>query len=221
MPKPAALVLSSGGLHSLITAAIAAREYRVALLHIRDGRTTAKQAGLAFDKQVAHFKPFKSWTVEAPHLRQMALPAENTAGASATGSDATAGLIPLRELQFFAMAAGFAKQIHASVIMWGVHFEQKQADAVGHNIEFVQLANALLELLSPDVAITLKTPLMGLEDQQVIELGYQMGVPFSASWTCQMPIDFPCMSCAACARRIRGFRAAQLPDPIMGKPKQP
>lgn len=219
MAKSAALILSSGGLHSLILAGLASREYRVSFLHIRDGRACAKQAAAAFDKQVAHFKPFKSWSIEAPALRQMALSPETIGAVSVTGSDPQANLIPLRELQFFALAAGFAKQIHASAILWGIQFEQKQADALAHNIEYVQLANQMLELLSPEAPLLLKTPLMGLEDQQVIELGYQMGVPFSASWTCQMPIDFPCMSCPACARRIRAFRAAQLADPLLNKPK--
>ena len=70
-------------------------------------------------------------------------------------------------------------------------------------------------ILSP---IVVKTPLMGLEDHQVIELGYQMGLPFHASWTCQMAHnEVPCMSCPACARRTRAFRAAQLADPLVTK----
>jgi 7-cyano-7-deazaguanine synthase in queuosine biosynthesis len=31
------------------------------------------------------------------------------------------------------------------------------------------------------------------------------------------PLDAPCMSCPACARRIRAFRAAQLADPLVVK----
>ena len=63
----------------------------------------------------------------------------------------------------------------------------------------------------------MKTPLMGLEDRRVIELGYQMGLPFNASWSCQMPNTETIMSCPACARRTRSFRAAQLADPLVGK----
>jgi 7-cyano-7-deazaguanine synthase in queuosine biosynthesis len=59
---------------------------------------------------------------------------------------------------------------------------------------------------------------MGLDDAQVVELGYQMGLPLNFSWTCQLPNnDAPCMSCPACARRTRAFRAAQLPDPLVTK----
>jgi 7-cyano-7-deazaguanine synthase len=220
MAKAPALVLSSGGLHSLVTAALAAREHRVALLHVQDGRTTAKQAAAAFEKQVAHFKPLKAWSVDAPYFRQMSLPPETTSLVHATGSDQHAGLIPTRELQFLSLAAGYAKQIHAGTIFWGTQFEQKHADALARNIELVQIFNQMLELMSPEAPLVVKTPLMGLDDQQVIELGYQMGVPYASSWTCQMSLPTPCMSCSACARRMRAFRTAQLVDPLVAPAKK-
>jgi 7-cyano-7-deazaguanine synthase len=217
MPKAVAVVLSSGGLHSLVTAALAAREYRIAMVHVRDGRATEKQAAAAFEKQVAHFKPIKTWNLDGSIVRQMSLPPETTGRIFATCSDMHAGLLPTRELQFVALAAGYARQIHASAIFWGAQIEQKQTDALARNIEMVQLFNQMMDLVSPESPLVVKTPLVGLEDQQVIELGYQMGAPFQASWTCQTAMAIPCMSCAACARRTRSFRAAQLADPLVVK----
>lgn len=234
MPKAAAIVLSSGGLRSLVTAGLASREYRVGMLHLADGRAAARPALAAFMKQVEQFKPLKHWVAEAGYFRQMALPPESAGMASSTGSDGQAGLLPLRELQMVTMAAGFAKQVHATAILWGVQHEQRAVDALAKNIELVQLMNQLLELMSPDAPITIKTPLMGLDDHQVVELGYQMGLPLAASWSCQLPAAAsagaaaaggggagssegaaPCMSCPACARRIRAFRAAQIADPLV------
>jgi 7-cyano-7-deazaguanine synthase len=221
MSKATAVVLSSGGLHSLVTAGLAAREYRIALLHLKDGRGSARQAAEAFDRQVAHFKPLKSWTIDAGYLRQMSLPPETAGLVHNTGSDAMAALVPLRELQMLSVAAGFAQQVRASTIMWGVQYEQRATDALARNVELVQVMNQLLELMAlppPATVATLKTPLMGLEDQQVVELGYQLGLPFNASWSCQMPSnETPCMGCPACVRRIRAFRAAQLTDPLVAK----
>lgn len=217
MPKPPLLVLSSGGLRSLVAAGVAARDTRIALLHIRDGRPTADLAAAAFDKQVTHFKPLKAWAASALYLREMALAAETAGVVASTSSDSQSTLIPLRELQLLAIAAGYAKHIRAAGIVWGAQVDQKQTDALARNIELVQIMNQLLELLSPDLPLVLRTPLMGLEDSQVIELGYQMGVPFAASWTCQMQVENPCMSCPACTRRIRAFRGAQLADPLVAK----
>jgi 7-cyano-7-deazaguanine synthase len=217
MPKTSALVLSSGGLHSLVAAGIASREYRIAMLHVKDGRATALKALEAFDKQVAHFKPVKHWIVDSTYMRQMALPPEVAGSVQTTSSDPQGNLIPLRELQLLTIAAGFARQLRADTVIWGVHLDASTPEAVARNIEVVQVLNQLLELVSPDSPVTIKTPLVGLEDQQVIELGYQMAIPLAASWTCQMDIPNPCMSCPACAWRTRAFRAAQLADPLVTK----
>ena len=218
MAKAPAIVLSSGGLHSLVAAALASREYRIGLLHLKDGRASAKQASDAFDRQVAHFKPLKSWSIDASYFRQISLPPEMAGLGSSTGSDAQAASVPLRELQLLTVAAGFAQQIRATVVFWGIQYEQRASDALARVVELVHVINQLLEVMSPELPIVVKTPLMGLEDQQVIELGYQMGVPLNLSWTCQMPNnEAPCMSCPACARRLRAFRAAQLADPLVAK----
>ena len=219
MAKAPALILSSGGLHSLVAAGIGSREYRIAMLFIKDGRESERHAQAAFERQVAHFKPMKYWAVDGSLLRQMTVPPESAGLVNSTCSDPQSNLLPTRELQFLAIAAGFARQIHAQTILWGAQYDAKQNDALARNMELVQVLNQLLEIVSPEAPVVVKTPLMGLEDQQVIELGYQMALPFGASWTCQMPMDHPCMSCPACTRRTRAFRAAQLTDPLVVKTK--
>ena len=218
MAKSAAVVLSSGGLHSLVCAGLASREYRIGMLHLKDQRPCARQALDAFERQVGHIKPLKSWIMDASYFRQMALPAESAGLVSATGSDSQAALVPFRELQFLTVAAGFAQQIKAQVVMWGIQHEPKATDELARVMELVQMVNQLFELMMPEAPIVVKTPLMGLEDEKVIELGYQMGLPFHLGWSCQMANnEIPCMSCPACARRIRMFRAAQLADPLATK----
>ena len=222
MPKAVALVLSSGGLRSLVCAALAAREFRVALLHLNDHRTTATPMQKAFELQVAALKPVKSWILDADFLRQTSLPLESTGLVNTTSSDATAPLIPFREIQMLAVASGFARQIKATAVFWGAHFDPKASDALARNIELVQVFNQLLQVSSGGVgnetSLLVRTPLMGLEDHQVIELGHQIAAPFQASWSCQIALEKPCMSCPACARRIRAFRGAQLPDPLVVPP---
>jgi len=218
MAKASAVVLSSGGLRSLVVAGLGAREYRLGMIHLKDGRLAGKQALDAFERQTSHFKPLKNWLVDAGYLRQMSLPPESAGIINTTGSDSQAALLPLRELQMLIVAAGFAQQIRANIVLWGVQYEPRAADHIARIVEIVQVMNQLLELMTPESAVVVKTPLMGLEDQQVVELGYQMGLPFNASWSCQMPNnESPCMSCPACARRIRAFRAAQLADPLVVK----
>jgi 7-cyano-7-deazaguanine synthase in queuosine biosynthesis len=215
MAKSPALVLSSGGIHSLLVAGVASRDSRIAMLHVRDGRTTASQAAMAFERQVAHFKPFRHWNLDGGFLRQMTLPVETAGLVTSTSSDPYGPLIPSRELNLLMLAAGFARQTKATTIFWGAHIEPKNSEAMARNIETVQIINQLLEASLGEPHLTIRTPLMGLEDGQLLELGYQMGVPFAESWTCQMPGDHPCMACPACSRRTRAFRSAQLTDPLV------
>ena len=60
----------------------------------------------------------------------MALPPETAGIINSTGSDSQAALVPLRELQMLTVAAGFAQQIHAGVILWGVQYESAGRRAV-------------------------------------------------------------------------------------------
>ncbi len=215
MPKPPAVVLSSGGLHSLVAAGLAARENRIAMLHLKDGRPTAHQALAAFQQQAAYVKPIKIWELDCAVLNAMRLPPEIAGTITSTSSDPHAALLPFRELQMLVIAAGFARQIRAATVFWGVQFDPKASDTLARNIELVQMMNQLLEVSGGDPVVSVRTPLMGLEDNQVIELGYQLGVPFAASWTCQSDAAAPCQSCPACTRRGRAFRAAQLADPAL------
>jgi len=215
--KTLTVVLSSGGLHSLIAAGLASRDCRIAMLHINDGRATAGRALEAFEKQVEYFKPVKSWVIDATYLRQMAMPPEIAGSVHTTSSDPQGNLIPLRELQLLALAAGCARQIRAEAVVWGVQHTTAQEDAMARNIEMVQVINQLLELMVVETPPIIKTPLVGLDDQQVVELGYQMNLPLGASWTCQMDLANPCMACPACTWRTRAFRTAQLADPLVVK----
>lgn len=217
MAKAPAVVLSSGGLRSLIVAGVAAREQRIALLHLRDERASARQALAAYERQVQFFKPVKNWAIEASFLRQMSLPVESAGLVHSTSSDPQSPLIPMRELQMLVIACGFAKSIKAGAVYWGCQIDQKNPDAMARQIELNQILNQIMEVYGGDPIIAIKMPLMGLEDQQAIELGYQCNVSYQASWSCQMANDRPCMSCPACSRRTRAFRAAQLSDPLVPK----
>lgn len=215
MAKTLALVMSSGGLRSVVTMAIAAREHRIAAVHMADLRSTEQAAGAAFDRQVECFKPVKSWKIDGAYLQQMALPIESATIAPGAGADGQADLVPYRELQLLSVAAGLARQARAGIIYWGVQIDPKNTDALARAVEIVQLFSQLLEVLAPDQPMSVQTPLLGLQDQQLIELGHQVHAPFAASWTCHTQTQKPCQSCPACTRRMRAFRAARLDDPLL------
>ena len=203
MAKASAVVLSSGGLHSLVIAGLASREYRVGMLHLRDGRPSATQAAAAFDRQVAQIKPLKSWFVDAAYLRQMAMPPETAGMVNSTGSDSLSALIPMRELQFLTVAAGLncARQITAVDHFLGRANRTTRRRRSGQKRQFLQVMNQLLELMTPESPIAIKTPPHGPGRSPGHRAGLPDGPPLlSLTWSCQMPqSESPCMSCPACA----------------------
>ncbi len=61
----------------------------------------------------------------------------------------------------------------------------------------------------------IETPLLELTDQQVVELGGQLDVPWKLAWSCQFHGDKPCRVCDPCRRRQRAFDAAGVIDPVL------
>ena len=56
------------------------------------------------------------------------------------------------------------------------------------------------------------TPLLALNDAQVIQLGDRLNVPWHAAWSCDGKRDEPCQACQPCRRRNAAFLAANLLD---------
>lgn len=61
----------------------------------------------------------------------------------------------------------------------------------------------------------IETPLAEMTDQQVIELGGQLGCDFSLTWSCARPGETPCMACGGCRRRSQAFEKAGVSDPLL------
>jgi len=60
----------------------------------------------------------------------------------------------------------------------------------------------------------IETPLAEMSDQQIIELGDQLGVDWRLAWTCTRPGETPCMACAGCRRRSQAFDKAGVVDTL-------
>src|SRR5216117_128433 len=61
-----AVVLCSGGLNSAVLAAVAAQEYRLALLHVKTGDRTTERDAESFAGIAEHFKPAERLVFEMP-----------------------------------------------------------------------------------------------------------------------------------------------------------
>jgi len=61
--------------------------------------------------------------------------------------------------------------------------------------------------------VRLRTPLLNMTKQEVIEYGYSMGVDWKSTWSCYAGGEKHCGECPTCRARKQAFIAAEIPDP--------
>ena len=219
MPKPLAVVLASGGMDSCTAAAWAARQYRLAMLHVNYGQRTEAKELACFKRITAHFRAEKSLVVDARHLAAIGgssltdpsipVPPDETPG------EIPSTYVPFRNANLLAIAASWAEVIGASRIVIGA----VEQDAPGYpdcRPAFYEAANRLIELgTRPETHILVETPLIALKKVEVIRLGMELAAPYELTWSCYQGESRPCMNCASCRRREEAFREAGVPDPLL------
>jgi len=213
---PHALVLSSGGLRSLVALGLVRDEQprpRVTLVYVDDGRPSRRRGADAAARQA------------------QAMGAEETAELSLThihgrggGRDAEGEPSPvLGPPQVLLAAVAFARRHRAERVVYPASYgldAEPLARATERLMLIEQLAReesaAQETQVEPPASPTIDTPLFELADHQVIELGAQLGVDFAQTWTCREDAPHPCQACRACQRRRHAFDRAGLADPLLG-----
>ncbi len=198
------LVLAGGGLSSLVASATVmarSRAPQIRMVYFNDHRTAA--ARRAEHARLAG----ANWHIQ--HLIERNLPLRPVADADQPASEATRA--PLATAQLLIMATACAIEMHAERIVWAAT-SRGQFDAIARVTEQIEVAQTLARLEHDD-APSIETPLVELVDQQIIELGAHMDVPWQLSWSCLLNGEAPCQVCVACRRRLDAFEAAGLVDP--------
>lgn len=200
-PNPWTLLLTDGGMRSLVATATYAQQTRLQSLYIHDGRTIDDLSIDAVRQQAAHYKVQKISELLMPHLMKQTVK-------SSDGSEG--GTHPLRWQQLILAACSVAMQSKADQIIWPVQaLEAKLSAKITENIlllqEMVQIE------MGSDIAI--ETPFIDVTDKQLVELGHQLEVPWEIARSCQYQSTDPCGSCLGCAQRRQAFRSAGMHDP--------
>lgn len=62
--------------------------------------------------------------------------------------------------------------------------------------------------------IEIRTPLIHMTKQEIVQRGTELGVPFELTWSCYYGREKACGVCDACQLRLKGFQEAELDDPL-------
>ncbi|HEV2520682.1 MAG TPA: 7-cyano-7-deazaguanine synthase QueC [Thermoplasmata archaeon] len=227
-PRPAAVVLLSGGMDSATCLAIAARRGPVHALSVEYGQRHLREVrsarALARHYQVASYTAVR---LPVGPLLDSALthgdrPLPTARARRSGGIPAT--YVPARNTLLLALALGFAESHRARTIYIGIN----AVDYSGYpdcRPEYLRAFRRLARLATREGVegrpTQLRAPLLRLSKADIVRLGERLGVPWSLTWSCYAGGARPCGRCDACRLRRRGFAEAGIPDPVVARGLRP
>jgi len=214
-----AVVCVSGGMDSAVTAAIAAREHRLAVLHANYGQRTETKELACFHALADHWKAEHRLVVDFQDLRQIGGSSLTDAGIEVREGEPQAGVIPssyvpFRNAHLLSAAASWGEVLGARAIYVGAVWE----DSSGYpdcRPEFYRAFEEAIRLgTKPETRLRIETPLIALSKAEIVRRGLMLEVPFAKTWSCYQAEAEACGACESCRLRLRGFREAGERDPI-------
>lgn len=181
--KPIVLI-NDGGMDGLVASGMLRDETRVVEVFVRTGREGEGRWWDCFERQVEG-NGHRTEVLEMRHL---------VVGAGKSEKGAALG-----ELGMLTGAAGLAVERGAKALVWPVRVGA-DADRVARITETLILLGDLIEVECGE-RLAIETPLLELTDQELVEVGVQMGVDWGLSRSCVEDEAEPCTQCEGCVQR--------------------
>jgi 7-cyano-7-deazaguanine synthase in queuosine biosynthesis len=208
--KDLAIVLNNGSINSAVVTAMASQRYRPVMIYADFTPGEGGRRRAAYDQQVAHFKPYREYSVAIAQAG--GAPAQNLAAAADPRQGSTMAPQMLDLLPLLAVAVRSAAHHQAAAIYLGLRVGP-ETDDLAKATEFCQIWNEMIQLPCAMGEVEILAPLLELESWQVVEVGYQVGAPFDRTWSCLEETSEPCWNCRGCRAREAAFQQAGKPDP--------
>lgn len=215
-----AIVLVSGGMDSCVTAAIANQENNeLSFLHISYGQRTEGRERKAFNDIADHYVIKERLDISLEHLAKIggsSLTDENVAVTEADleSKDVPTSYVPFRNANMLSVAVSWAEVIAANAIYIGAVAE----DSSGYPDCRPEFYDAFQQVINtgtkPETHIDIRTPIIHLSKAEIVKKGIELEAPLHLTWSCYRSEDLACGTCDSCALRLRGFRQANVKDPI-------
>lgn len=219
--KDLAVCLVSGGMDSLVTAAIANEAHEsLAFLHLNYGQRTEAQELASFHKIAQHYHvpPSHQKIIDISFLKQIG-------GSSLTddkievkkyhgdSEEIPDSYVPFRNTHIISMAVSWAEVIGAKKIYIGAVYE----DSSGYpdcRPSYYEAMNNLIKMGTKNGDIEVITPVIFLKKDEIVKKALELKAPLEYSWSCYEKNEIACGVCDSCALRLRGFQKAGVEDPI-------
>ncbi len=217
-PTRRAIVLLSGGMDSCVCAALAAREYSTAALHVSYGQRTEARERQSFLEICRRMHILDQLLVRNEALRAIggsALTDENIAvpALPSAAQEIPVTYVPFRNAHFLSVAVSWAEVLGAAKIYIGA----VEPDSSGYpdcRPAYYEAFNRVIRAGTKDGNIEIVTPLIAMRKAEIVRLGLELNAPFDLTWSCYRQEESACGVCDSCRLRLQAFKAAGVKDPI-------
>lgn len=217
-----AIVAVSGGMDSCVTAAIAAKDYKLAFLHVNYGQRTEKRELKAFIDIADFFNVTDRMVVDLRHLSiiggsSLTDKKIDVSKADLSNEEVPTSYVPFRNANILSVCVSWAEVLNANAIFIGAVWE----DSSGYpdcRPEFFRSFEQVIETgTKPLTKIKIVTPIINFTKTDIVLKGLKLNAPFNLTWSCYQEEEEACGVCDSCALRLRGFQRAGIEDPIKYK----
>jgi 7-cyano-7-deazaguanine synthase len=203
---------------SSVCAALAARDYEAAAVHVSYGQRTERRERESFLAICERLKIRQKLVVRNEALRAIggsALTDDKIAvpESHAVGQNIPVTYVPFRNAHFLAVAVSWAEVLGADKVYIGA----VEPDSSGYpdcRPAYYKAFNEVVKTGTKDGEIEVVTPLIAMRKAEIVRLGLELGAPFDLTWSCYSREDRACGVCDSCVLRLRAFDAAGVKDPI-------
>jgi len=203
---------------SCVCAALAARDYEPAAVHVSYGQRTEERERQSF-LAICRRLNIQDWLmVRNDALRQIGGSALTDASievpeSEQVGQSIPVTYVPFRNAHFLAVAVSWAEVIGAKKVYIGA----VEPDSSGYpdcRPAYYKAFNDVVKTGTKDGCIEIVTPLIAMRKVDIVRLGLELGAPFDLTWSCYSREDRACGVCDSCVLRLRAFHSAGSQDPI-------
>ena len=203
---------------SCVCAALAARDFEAAAVHVSYGQRTEERERRSFleicdrlgirDRLIVRNDALRAIGGSALTDEAIAVPE-----AQVIGHDIPVTYVPFRNAHFLAVAVSWAEVLGAEKVFIGA-VEQDSSGYPDCRPAYYQAFNAVIQAGTKEGRIVVVTPLIGMRKAEIVTLGLELGAPFDLTWSCYSRTDRACGVCDSCVLRLRAFQQAGVNDPI-------
>ncbi len=215
-----AVVLVSGGMDSLVSAAVAARDCdELNFLHVSYGQRTQARERNCFEAISAYYRPRRSEILNWDWLARIGgsaltdpdlqIPTQDP------GNFIPATYVPFRNANLLCAAVSWAEVIGADAIYIGAVEEDSSGYPDCREVFFEAFAKVIASGGKNAWPIRIVTPVLHHSKAQIVKLGRELNTPFELSWSCYAENEAACGVCESCRLRLKAFSEAGYSDPII------